>query len=145
MAYLEKDFQTDFNKWCKIIYHRTGAFELKLSDTGSLGFALFVKHQRENLYHAKHNSIVFKIPDAGYQNPFDSFQLAGVPAFLVVMFRGKQDHFYMIDIDVILHEIKISDRKSLTEERAAEIGCKYDLKGTYPYTHTHFDIRGTVG
>lgn len=80
--------------------------------------------------------MVFKIPDAGWQNPFDSFILSGSDAIIVVMFRCKergQKEFVMIDIEAWLQERKTSERKSLTEERAKEIGNVYVLgKSTAP-------------
>lgn len=125
----EKDFQTKFNKWCKHVWKKTAAFELKVTPGTSLAFNHVQPHQEAALLAAKTSGIVFKIPDAGWQNPFDSFMLAGVDAIIVVMFRSKeraQKEFVMIDIETWLHERAISERKSLTESRAKEIGiaCK---------------------
>ncbi len=124
---LEKDFQLKFNKWVKYNYHKTAVFELKLARGKSLPFNAVEEHQLFALRTAKHAKIIHKIADAGYTNPFDSFQIVGSEAFVVVMFyeRGTRD-FYMVDIDVWLSEMLSSDRKSLTEDRAKEIGisCK---------------------
>ena len=128
MAYLEKNFQTDLNKWCKHFIHGSTAFELKLARSNSLPFDTVKEHQSDALYHAKHNKIIYKIPDLGTQNPFDSLVLCGVPAYVVVMFNGKEDDFFMIDIDKWIKEKEISDRKSLTKERAKEIGVKCSMK-----------------
>jgi len=126
VAYQEKDFQVTFNKWAKSLYRRTAAFELKISKTGSLPFKSVVEHQENALYLAKHHSVMFKIPDAGYQNPFDAFMLAEVPAWVVIMFNTERSKnrstFIMIDIDMWMREKKHCDRKSITEERAREIG-----------------------
>lgn len=145
MAYSERDFQTEFNRWLKIIFRRTAAFELKISRTGSLPFSSLAQHQSQALFHAKHGILPFKIPDVGFQNPFDMFILAEVPAFVVVAFHVKSPHFYMIDIDIWLKEEQISDRKSLTEERAGEIGQKYDLSGSMPYAQPPVPQMASVG
>ena len=127
--YLEKDFQTDFNKWCKHVFRETAVFELKVADT-SLPFSDVQEHQENALYNAHHGHIVFKIPDSGYQNPFDSLMMVRVPAYIVVMFHAKhrgQKEFFMIGIDEWLHEKQSSERKSLTPERAGQIGVAYSL------------------
>ena len=121
---LEKDFQLKFNKWVKHNVKGTAVFELKITHGKSLPFNAVQEHQINALRLAKHSSIHFKIPDSGYaQNPFDSFQIANAPAWVVVMFYQRgQKKFYMIDVDVWIKEEETSDRKSLTEERAKEIG-----------------------
>lgn len=144
MAYTEREFVTDFNRWAKIIFRRTGAFELKATKDGSIPFAAVKVHQTQALFHAKRGGLTYKIPDDAYsQKPFDCISLVGVPAYIVIMFRAKSPHFYMIDVDVWLDEAQKSERKSLTEERAAEIGSKYDLSGKVPYTQTLRDRAAT--
>lgn len=129
----EASYTTDFSKWLKIIFRITGAFELKHSDTDSLPFDAVKDHQEQALFQAKHGIFSYKIPDTGFRNPFDMFVLAGVPAFIVIVFSGNSGIFYMVDIDAWLNEKQASARKSLTEARAAEIGVKYDLGGSKPY------------
>ncbi len=134
MSYAEKDFQTEFNKWAKIIYRRNGVFELKHSKGNSIPFEAVKPHQVSALYAAKHGILAYKIPDDSYaQKPFDSFCLSGVPAFVVLMFNGKAKHFYMIEIETWMQTKQNSERKSITEEQASIIGSKYDLSGTIPY------------
>lgn len=135
MAYQEKDFQTEFNKWLKIVFRGTGAFELKLSKTNSIPFSDVKQHQKDALFHAKHGTLAYKIPDDTYsQKPFDCFVLTEVHACVAIMFNGKGKNFYLIDVDAWIAEERLSARRSLTETRAAEIGSKYDLSGTLPYT-----------
>lgn len=125
MAYYEKNFQTDFNKWCKHIFYKTAVFELKISDGKSLPFSDVADHQISSLYAAKHGNLVMKIPDTGFQNPFDSFMMVMVPAYVVIMFKAQERNrkeFIMVDIDTFCEEKRISDRKSLTEDKAKEIG-----------------------
>lgn len=119
----EKDFQTAFNRWCKYKYQGSGVFELKLVKGRSLPFNALEEHQKRALFLTQTSQIIHKIPDAGYQNPFDSFKLEKIPAWVVVMFyeRGKKD-FYLVSIDAWIEEEKSSPRKSLTEDRAKIIG-----------------------
>lgn len=121
-TYKEKDFQTEFNKWVKYRTDGTAAFELKLSRTGSLSFDAVVEHQLNALLNARNNKVIHKIPDLGMQNPFDSFVLDNVSAFVVVMYRSNRKEFIMIDVKKWDQERLLSQRKSLTEERAKEIG-----------------------
>lgn len=114
----EKSFQTTFNHWLKNVYKKTGAYELKQTTTGSLPFSAVVDHQVDALLNVRHGQFVFKIPDAGYQNPFDCFSLCEQPAYVVI----KYDKFFcLISIDTWLLEKGRSKRKSLTSERAKEV------------------------
>lgn len=114
----EKNFQSDFNKWVKGVYKKTAAFELKITKGPSLSFDAVKPHQEAALDQAKNRVLVYKIVDCGYQNPFDSLCLAGVPAYVVIKYP---DFFCLIDIDDWLNEKQKSDRKSLTSGRAREI------------------------
>lgn len=114
----EKNYQTIFNHWLKNVYKKTGAFELKLTKTNSLPFISVVPHQIEALKAASDRGLVYKIPDAGYQNPFDCFSMFGVPAFVVIKYPLS---FEMITIDNFIYERDRSKRKSLTYERAQAI------------------------
>ena len=124
----EKDFQTRFNKWCKYNITKTSVFELKLTKGKSLPFRSVQEHQQYALLAAKHHQIVYKIPDSGFQNPFDSLAIHKSQAWIVVMFYelGKRE-FFLIDIDTWVEEVKTSKRKSLTEDRAREIGLVCSL------------------
>lgn len=131
MAQYERDFQSKFNRWCKHIFLKTAVFELKISDGKSIPFSDVKEHQISSLYSAKHSNIVIKIPDLGLQNPFDSLMMINVPAYVVIMFLAQERNrkkFVMIDIDIWISEKENTiDRKSLTEERACEIGTIYYL------------------
>jgi hypothetical protein len=128
----EKDFQTKFNKW---LMHNwsvggvSGAFELKLEKGKSLPFSAVKDHQERALSLAKHHGLVYKIPDGNFeQKPFDVFILSQAAAFVVLQFyRHGQKEFIMINIDNWLKEKATSKRKSLTEERAKEIGTTFYL------------------
>lgn len=114
----EAQFNTLFNKWLKNVYKKTGAFELKQTQTDSLPFSAVVDHQIQALMNAKHGILVYKIPDSGYQNPFDVFTLAGVPAYVVIKYPNI---ICGIDIDMFSTEKALSQRRSLTSKRATEL------------------------
>lgn len=117
----EKDFQTSFNHWCRRYWNNTAVFELKFARGKSLPFDALAEHQENALYASKHNKVIHKIPDAGYQNPFDSFVLVGVEAYVVVAFENIKN-FYLIDIDQWQNIREEAERKSLTEDMAKENG-----------------------
>lgn len=115
----EAKFQTKFNHWVKSIFKDTACFELKQTTEDSLPFSDVQPHQAEALYNAKHGIVVHKIPDCGFQNPFDSFCISRELAFVVICYPG---FFCLIDIDKFIEERDVlSARKSLTSERAREI------------------------
>lgn len=116
----ESAFTSKFNKWIKHVYCKTGAFEIKQTPNPSLPYSAVVPHQINALLQAKHGTLVFKIPDAGYQNPFDVFSLAFVPAYVVIKFTK---HWYAIDIDLFIHARDTSNRKSITELEASKIAA----------------------
>lgn len=114
----EANFNTYFNHWLKSVHKKTGAFELKQTKGNSIAFNKVVPHQVKALENAKNGVLVYKIPDVGFQNPFDCFCLVKVPAYVVIKFK---DFFCLIDIDDWTNEVKRSKRKSLTSTRAKEI------------------------
>lgn len=120
----ESDFQSKFNLWLK--YHEEGsaAYELKLTKDPSLPFNAVQPHQIRALQIAKHKKVIHKIADVGMlQKPFDCLVLARVPAYVVIQFwKPGEKAFFMIDIDDYVREMETSDRKSLTPQRAFEIG-----------------------
>ena len=111
----EKDYQIKFNHWLKEKYKKTGCFELKQTQTNSIPFSSVKEHQIKALLNASNSSLVYKIPDMGYENPFDCFCLSGVPAFVVIKYPKS---FELISIESFLFEMGKSKRKSLTYERA---------------------------
>ncbi len=138
---LEKDYQKRFSRWLMHEFDGTGVFELK-KGYDSIPFAALAEHQEHALLQAKHDRAVFKIPDAGFQNPFDCFRVEKVFAYVVLFFdytevivskkekeinkteknnRGRKE-FFLVDIDVWISERETSSRKSITMMRAREIG-----------------------
>lgn len=127
---LEKNLQTRITRYVKNRWrHGSAAIEVKITKDKSLPFNAVKDHQIAGLSVAKHGTLAYKIPDTGYdQKPFDMFVFQGAGAYVMVMFwkRGSKT-CYLIDIDDFLKEKETSDRKSLTEERANEIGEKITL------------------
>jgi penicillin-binding protein-related factor A (putative recombinase) len=120
----EAEFQTKFNRWCKNRAEESFAYELKLCKRKSIPFNAIEKHQKEYLFLVKHGTFPYKIPDVGLaQRPFDGFCFVKSPAYIGIMFHKRgQKEFILIDIDNFLNEEKTSERKSLTEEKAKQIG-----------------------
>lgn len=114
----EAKFNSEFRKWLKESPLLSSAIELKQTTTNSLPFSALAPHQEMALLASKHNSLMFKLIDAGYQNPFDMFFLVKSGAWVVIKYP---EGFYVVDIDDFIKERESSDRKSLTEERAKEI------------------------
>ena len=139
---VEKDAQTVFRD------HNTvyGAFELKLckgtiDDMGKvhippLAFNRIADHQREALlaissqkgfFHKLTDPPVFPGPDMKTRfnkpRPFDCFRLQHVPAYVVVCWYvpRKIKRFFYIEIHAMIEEMGMSERKSLTMQRAGEI------------------------
>lgn len=125
----EAKFTTKFQKWLAKNWDQTGPIEVKVSNNHRIAFAQFPEHQIRALRMAKHNKVVWKIPDLGRTNPFDLilYCKSGAWVCLVFFVDTDQEVFYILDIDVwIAEEIKCSE-KSITEARAKEIGQTCDL------------------
>lgn len=131
---LEKNLQTRITRYVKNRWqHGSAAIEVKITKDKSLPFSAVKDHQIAGLSVAKHGTLSYKIPDTGYdQKPFDMVVFQNARAFVLIMFwtRGCKT-CYLIDIDVFLKEKNESEkpkkRKSLTEERAREIGEEITL------------------
>lgn len=126
----EKAFQTAFSKWAKHHIEWPGAFELKVTPTDSIPFAAVKPHQVAALKVVHNGTFVFKIPDTGnMQNPFDCFTLCKNGAWVVIRFGGQRGmgRFVMISITNWVKETASSTRRSLTFDRACEIGTPFLL------------------
>jgi penicillin-binding protein-related factor A (putative recombinase) len=127
----ECNMQTLFSRWIQENPPTESAvFELKICKQKSLPYSRIEEHQLESLYNAKHSFSYHKLSDMSREKkPYDCYIVVGVKAFLVVWFYKPREakEFIFIDIDILLSEISLSPRKSLTEERAKEIGTIYCL------------------
>lgn len=120
---LERDFQTKFTRWAHYRFEGVGAFELKICRGTSLSFDVVKEHQVASLKAVKHDGLEYKIPDdTRGTKPFDFFKLKGAAYVVVLFYQRGVKHFYLIDVDVWIQEVESSERKSLTEDRAREIG-----------------------
>lgn len=127
----ERDFTTKFNKWLKYHWKSSAVFELKICKGKSIPFNAVQTHQLANLRIAKRGILPYKIDDGSIgQKPFDIVCVNKVPSYVVIFFYQKRgdDEFVVIDVDHYIDEMETSERKSLTKERAEEIGVKYSLK-----------------
>lgn len=108
-------------KWARDNIPHSCAVEVKLARGRSISFSVLVEHQEHALTQVTGNGICFKIPDVGYQNPFDGFTLKNEMAYVAIIFSPK---IYYIPIWRWVEERESSSRKSLTEERA-KVLCAY--------------------
>lgn len=109
-------------------------WELKFTKQRSIRFDAVQDHQIEGLLEAKKHGLYHKISDQpwGYnpkfrftsKKPFDCLFVKDVNSYVLLWFyKPRQPKvFIKIDIDTFIRERDNSDRKSLTEERAMEIG-----------------------
>lgn len=98
----EKDFYSSVKKWATKNLTQTAVIELKLVKTKRFRISEIRSHQIRALKEAKHNSVVYKIPDAGMdQKPFDICFWSKSQAFLAVIFYEPRikKNLYLIDID----------------------------------------------
>jgi hypothetical protein len=124
MARPEAQFTTKFKKWLHA-HGMTGvhaaAYEIKVTDKKSIPFNAVSPHQVESLLAVSRGKFIYKIPDAGWQNPFDMFALSGARAFIILGFKvGKKYNVWQVDIVVWLDMCRNLDRKSVDEETLQE-------------------------
>ena len=120
----EAAFNSLFNRWLRVEWTQSepAAFELKRTIKESLPFSALAEHQKQSLCNVEDAGLIYKIPDDSISyKPFDCFYLKG-RGYVVVSFGAKIDEFFIIPIMVWVHEEKTSKRRSLTRERAREIG-----------------------
>lgn len=134
---IEKHMQVFFGKYLKSHYPPSSeAYELKICKGTSLSFDAVQEHQIKALLEAEETGFYYKIPDQpvswgadspirfAAKKPFDCLVLVKVKSYVVIWFYHERQKkiFLKIPIKVFIHEKEISTRKSLTEERANEIG-----------------------
>jgi len=101
-----------------------GASELKVTTTNRMSFKAFAEHQLNNLARTRRSKWTYKIQDVGKaKKPFDCITFDRMPAWCVCIFDGTGG-VYAIDILDFCSEIKKSTMRSITEERAREIGIR---------------------
>lgn len=125
----EAEFTTQFVKWYKYAMKgASGAFEMKITTGKSIAFNAVQPHQLNALTVASEGIFAWKIPDCGFQNPFDVIVLNQQPAYVVIHFvRPKNKEFFMIPVISWKNFQLTSLRKSITEKECREIGYPYTL------------------
>jgi len=123
----EAKLTSKLNKWCKATFpqlfpNKTVAIEVKQCKT-SLSYNAVQEHQELALFNAKHTHLLWKIPDCGFQNPFDVIYVSNALAFVVIYYEINKT-FCFIDIDDFQKEKALSKRKSLSAQRALEISSR---------------------
>lgn len=125
----EKDLTTLWTHWLRVYGNETAVYELKICKEKSLPFSRLEEHQLQALYMAKHAQVIFKLPDCGFQNPFDLAHWKFVKAYVGVFWctaRGQKD-LVLINIDDWIAEKEKGLRKSLTFIDACRIGKLHKL------------------
>lgn len=119
----EAQFTTRFKKWLHMhsLIPSTGAFEIKVTPNKRIPFDAVKPHQIEALLAVKNGKFIYKIPDAGWQNPFDVLLMAGQPAWVVLAFTEprKKTAVYIVDVELFLElqsEMNEVGIKSLSQE-----------------------------
>lgn len=119
----EQTFTTKLTHWLRNFCTETCAFEVKITKEKSVPFDVLKEHQKHALEMCALRSVAYKIPDSGYQNPFDGVFLRACPAYVVIYFDKKGNkEFFMIPIEDWLEEERTSTRKSITESRCRDLG-----------------------
>lgn len=126
----EKDFQIQLKRWFSNHAISSSAWEQKICKTNAMPFSKVQEHQLRALWLSKHKQLYYKIPDVGYdKKPFDNFILSNSNAYVCIFYyqkRGDKD-FVVIDVDDFIKESEGSKKRSLTKERAIEIGKVFTL------------------
>ncbi|MCL5071852.1 MAG: hypothetical protein M1308_13315 [Actinobacteria bacterium] len=84
----------------------TCAIEVKIMRGNTFRLNQIAEHQINALHLTKHHQIVWKIPDAGFSNPYDIIKISEQEAYVAII---KDKQVFFIDIDKIMAE----KRKSL--------------------------------
>lgn len=120
---IESSYYADLTKYYERTTTCSVAWESKFSRNHRIPFSDLPAHQEKFLLKAE-ESYGFKIPDNGRgQKPFDGFVLhKAISLFIAIYFLPRQTEIYEIPIRVFLNEKYTSIEKSLTKQRASEIG-----------------------
>ena len=125
----EAIFTTRFKKWLRSrdYVEYAAAFEIKVTAGFSVPFSDVQPHQVGALLQVRNNFFSFKIPDAGYQNPFDMFVMANQRAYVVVAFLTprKPASVWLVDINTFVKMEADEERKSMTELMLKDWGCEH--------------------
>lgn len=117
----EAQFTTKFKKWLRIQTEvqdkdYCAAMEIKVTEGKSIPFNAVSKHQVDALDAVRDGIFMYKIPDAGWQNPFDMLVMSGQKAYVIFAFLTprKKARVWFIDIRVFV----------TMRENSKEVGVK---------------------
>jgi penicillin-binding protein-related factor A (putative recombinase) len=120
----ESTFATEFSKWQKYNWpaDKPAYWEFKVSRTKSLPFSEVSDKQKTNLQLKR---LYHKFSDYDRMGtPFDAVSFAGKGYVVIQFWRPRNKEFFIIPVDKWVQEVdnSQSNKKSITEERAREIG-----------------------
>jgi len=128
----EAEFTTRFKKWlhAQPSSDSAAAYEIKVTTGKSIPFSDVQPHQVDALVQVRENFFSFKIPDAGYQNPFDMFIMNKQRAYVVMAFLTPRQpaKVWVIDIRVFLtmrEERNVLGIKSANEDSLYQYNKEY--------------------
>lgn len=116
----EAVFTTRLRKWMRANAEslpQAAAYEIKVTEDKSIPFDAVSEHQLEALTAVRDGVFTYKIPDAGWQNPFDLFMLREQYAYVVLVFLKKREKasVWFVDVGVFKELQANSEHKSLNE------------------------------
>jgi len=103
---------------------RSFTWEPKFTRTDSIPFSCLPHHQEEKLLKSERVHS-YKIPDTpnGGKKPYDGYTIFdAIPVVVIIYYIPRKTEVYEIHIRDFIDESEFSARKSLTKERASEIG-----------------------
>ncbi len=119
----EAEFTLLFRHYLKAHPMFSAVFELKQTTTDSISFSSVKEHQINALLAVNSkNGFLYKIPDDSIgMKPFDMIYYLNAPSYIVILYPRS---FSIISVGTFLLEKERSKRKSLTEDRAAQISVR---------------------
>lgn len=119
----EKSYYPDIGRYYEKHATNTTTWEAKFTRTNYINFKALAAHQEQRLIQSE-RSYSYKIPDAGIaQKPFDGVTVVrATPMFIAIYYKPRETELYEIPIRAFLKEKYESGEKSLSLERAREIG-----------------------
>jgi len=131
MSFNEAGFQSKFRRYAKNrMEGRTFLYELKVTPKDYINFNRLEEHQKYSLLAARKGIAHHKMPDQGIaKKPADGFQLCDIEALVGVLFNknDQQKEFFLIPIEEWEKAREEVDRKSLTRDKAQQIGERHEL------------------
>jgi len=131
----EAQFTTKFKKWLHVQTEvrdksYAAAMEIKVTEKKSIPFSAVSQHQVDALTAVRDGIFMYKIPDAGWQNPFDMLTMSGQKAYVILAFLTprKKARVWFVDIRVFVTMVSNSKEvgvKSANEKLLEEYHLQY--------------------